>query len=150
VADQVGLTEEGTSRAMAAVDLDNDGRLDLVTTHMFAGPSIYRNTWASDARAGTHWVGIGLRGDGVRCNTEGVGSVVRVSYRGKDGKRVTQMDEKQVMTGFGGQGDRRMHFGLGEFAGPVSVEVNWCGRWTERYPDIAGDRYVELAMTPAP
>ena len=37
VADRIGMSEEGTSRAMAAVDLDNTGRLDLVTTQHVPG-----------------------------------------------------------------------------------------------------------------
>jgi Na+-translocating ferredoxin:NAD+ oxidoreductase RnfD subunit len=146
VADKVGMGTEGTSRAMAAVDLDNSGRLDLVTTHMFSGPTIYRNSITDASAAPAHWLGIALEADGARCNRDAIGSRVTLTYRGVDGKRIQQMDEKQVMSGFGAQGDRRLHFGLGGAQGPVDVQVLWCGKWEEHFQVTAPDRYLSLKM----
>ena len=94
---------------------------------MFQGPTIYRNTLADQSASPKHWIGLQLKGDGRRCNAEGIGSVVRVTHL-ENGKPVTTMDEMQAMSGFGAQGDRRMHFGLGVSGAPVDIEVNWCGR----------------------
>jgi enediyne biosynthesis protein E4 len=140
---QLGVGEAGTpSRAMAAVDLDNDGRMDLVTTRMFKGPMIHRN--AAEPSEDARWVGLSLKGDGKRCNAEGIGSRVELSFTGADGKRVKLTDEMQVMTGFGAQGDRRIHFGLGNARGKVHAAVTWCGQWREEYGNLPVDRYLEL------
>ena len=131
VAQAVGLTEASNSRAMAAVDLDNDGRLDLVVTHQFKGPSIYRNR-LKPQEAPNHWIGFELVGDGVRCNRGAIGSVVKVKTTTDLGNQ-TQMREAQVVNGFSGQDDRRIHFGLGAAAGVVDVTVSWCLGQEARY-----------------
>ena len=40
---QLGLNEPGMSRAMVASDLDQRGRLDLLVTHQFKPPTLYKN-----------------------------------------------------------------------------------------------------------
>lgn len=132
VAEQVGLTERANSRGTAAVDLDDDGRLDLVITHQFRPPTIYRNTGGKAA-----FVGFELAGDGETCNRDAVGSTVRVAG---------QMREVQVVNGFSGQNDRRLHFGLGASPGPVEVDVTWCGQKTRRYGPFEPNRYYRIAQ----
>lgn len=142
VAEQVGLTERTNSRGMAAVDLDNDGRRDLVITHQFQPPSIFRNVERASAPGGANaWIGLRLEGDGVRCNRSGIGSTVRV----RAGESV-QMREAQVVTGFSAQDDGRIHFGLGAHRGEVRVEVTWCGQTTEVREGLAPGRYHRLVM----
>jgi Na+-translocating ferredoxin:NAD+ oxidoreductase RnfD subunit len=117
VATQVGWTRPGNSRGVALVDLDNDGALDVVVTHQFAPPTVYRNQ--SAARS---WVGLALEGNGRECNRDAVGSRVALSAGAR-----TQMREVHAANGFSAQGDRRLLFGLGDFAGPVEVAIRWCG-----------------------
>jgi hypothetical protein len=59
------------------------------------------------------------------------------------------MREMQIANGFSAQGDRRLLFGLGDYAGPVKVEVRWYGAETVTYDDIALDKYRRLVYTPS-
>lgn len=43
VAEKIGMDYKGNSRGMAAADLNNDGKLDLVVTRQFERPTIYQN-----------------------------------------------------------------------------------------------------------
>jgi hypothetical protein len=151
VAKQVGLTELGNSRGVALVDFDNRGVLDLAITHQFAPLSLYRNTLREeDKQAGRvhHWIGMALQGDGKRVNREAVGTQVILSYR-KDGQTVRQMREVQLANGFSAQGDRRLLFGLGDYAGRVKVEVRWYGAETITYDNLTLEQYHRIVYAPA-
>ena len=71
-----------------------------------------------------------------------------LSYE-KDGKIVRQMREVQIANGFSAQGDRRLLFGLGDYAGPVKVEVRWYGAETVTYDDLALDQYHRMLYAPS-
>lgn len=145
VASLVGLTDRTNSRAMASVDLDNDGRRDLVVTHQFAPPQIFRNELAPHAQeSDSHFVGFSLEGDGGRCPRSALGSTVWLSYTEASGRSVRRRHELQSSTGFSGQDDPRAHFGLGAHAGPVDVEVDFCGQGRVRFPGLEVDRYHRL------
>jgi hypothetical protein len=54
------------------------------------------------------------------------------------------MREVQIANGFSAQGDRRLLFGLGDYNGPVDVEIHWYGGRVEHYRDLQLDRYQTL------
>jgi len=66
-----------------------------------------------------------------------------VSYK-QNGKTVRQMREVQIANGFSAQGDRRLLYGLGEYNGPVDVEVHWYGGPIEHHRDLQLDHYQTL------
>lgn len=142
IAQQVGIEGPGNSRGMAAVDLDNTGRLDLIITHEFRAPTIYRNLKTS-ATPTRHWIGFDLESDTPGCNRDGMGSQVYISYL-EGRKPVTQLREKQAINGMSAQGDRRIHFGLGSFEGTPHVTVHWCGKETEDFRNLQPDQYHKL------
>lgn len=151
VAKQTGLTELGNSRGVALVDFDNRGVLDLAVTHQFAPLSLYRNSLQEEDRETGrvhHWIGLGMEGDGVRVNREAVGTQVILSYQ-KDGKLVRQMREVQIANGFSAQGDRRVLFGLDDYAGPITIEVHWYGAETVTYTGLALGRYHRITYAPS-
>jgi len=43
--------------------------------------------------------------------------------------------------GFSSQGDQRLLFGMGDYDGPVSVEVSWCGKEREQFNNLSLNRY---------
>jgi hypothetical protein len=94
-----------------------------------------------------HWIGLALEGDGMRINREAVGTQVILSYE-KGGHTVRQMREVQISNGFSAQGDRRVFFGLGEYKGPVKVEVRWYGAETVTYDDLALEQYHRIVYAP--
>lgn len=128
VAELVGLTAGDNSRGVALADLDDDGRLDVVIANQHGSPTVLRNRSTTDENA--TWIGIELVGDGRICPTGAEGSAVVV--RRADGPPL--IAEAQAATGFSGQDDPRMHFGLGaESPGKVAVSVRWCGGETASY-----------------
>lgn len=117
VADFVGVDEVTNSRGIAMADLNNDGKLDMVVTHMFSGPTFYKNNLKSDA----NWVGFDLSSLKESCNKEAIGSKITIRHSNK-----MQMREKVAVNGFNAQSEKRLIFGLGDFDGPVEVEIDWC------------------------
>lgn len=143
VAQQVGLTQTGPSRGVALVDLDNDGRLDIFVTHQFAPVSLYRNQ--AKAASGA-WIGLDLRGDGVTCNRDAVGTKVAIAY----GKDATQWREVLTINGFSAQNDRRLLFGLGPSApASVTARITWCGQGAPQELALAPGRYHALRQPEA-
>jgi hypothetical protein len=138
VAARVGWTRRGNSRGIALVDLDNDGALDVVVTHQFEPPSIYRNESASK-----RWVGLALEGNGRECNRDAVGTRVVLATKGQP---ATQMREVHAANGFSAQGDRRLLFGLGSATGPVEAAIYWCGARDPQRIALVMDRYHRVSQ----
>lgn len=144
VAEQVGWSQKGNSRGVALADFNNDGTLDVMVTHQFAPVSIYQNTRISTTN---DWIGLALKGNGVACNSDAIGSKVKIKYQ-KDGQQQTQWREVMAINGFSSQSDRRLLFGLGDIkeASLISIEVHWCGEpEAERYEFTSG-HYYSLAQ----
>lgn len=140
VAAQAGITNIGNSRGIALADFDNNGTLDLAITHQFKPLSLYRNTGKP-----RHWLGLAVRGDGKTVSREAIGTQVFVRYPG-----MQQMREVQIANGFSAQGDRRLLFGLGHYAGPVTVEIQWYGAETEVLSNLTLDRYHAIEYRTVP
>ena len=143
IADAVGLTEETNSRGVASADFDNDGRRDVLITHMFSSPTLVKNILKPGFQA-PHWIGLQLRGDGISCNSRAVGTQVKLHSKLK-GKATIQIKEVQLATGFSAQSDERLLFGLGEDSQPVEIEINWCGIKKEKRT-LEVDRYHLIHM----
>ena len=150
VADLVGINEKTNSRAAVLADFDNDGDSDLVLTHQFAPAEIRRNTRMESAgNDHPHWIGLLLKGDGVEVPRDAVGTQVFL----KAGN-LTQMREVSLTSGFSGQSDRRLHFGLGRHAGKVDLQIKWPGCGTQTLQGLAIDAYHTIVFakpaTPLP
>ena len=143
VAPQVGLTQLGNSRGVALADFNNQGVLDVAITHQFGRLTLYRNTLHEEdlARGRVHhWIGLFMQGDGQKISREAIGTQAFVSYS-QNGRPVRQMREVQIANGFSAQNDRRLLIGLGDYDGPVEVEVHWYGAETRTYSGLGLDQY---------
>ena len=143
VAPQVGLTRLGNSRGVALADFNNQGVLDVAITHQFGRLTLYRNTLHEQDRASGrvhHWLGLAIQGDGEKISCEAIGTQVFLTYT-QNGKRIRQMREVQIANGFAAQNDKRLLFGLGDYAGPVELEIHWYGAGTQTYSGLALDQY---------
>ena len=137
VSGQVGFDKGGVYRGVATVDLDNDGRRDVVVTSLFQDPLIYKNIDLKPLGEANHWIGLTLEGDGEICSRQAFGSRVTI---------LDQVQEMQLASGFAAQGDTRLHFGLGAVKGPLTVTVDWCGQKKQIFRNVYPDQYHKLSM----
>lgn len=136
VADKVGVDEETNSRGIAIADLNNDGKLDFISTHMFHEPRFYENTMQTK----NHFIGLEIASNNKVCNREAIGSVITIHYENQ-----SQMREKVTVNGFNSQSSKKVHFGLGEYSGIVDVEINWCGIEKKKY-QLSSGRYHKVTL----
>jgi hypothetical protein len=115
-------------RGLAAGDLDNDGRIDLLVMAQDEPLAFFHNR---TERAG-HFVTFRL--EGTKSNRDGVGARVVV----------TAGERRQAAQRVGGGSylsacDGRLHFGLGASAVVESVEVRWPSGRLDRWTNLAAD-----------
>lgn len=137
VAEEVGLSEKTNSRGVSLTDLDNDGNLDIVITHMFKEPSFYKNVLSP----ANNWLSIELISSDKNCNREAIGSKVKIIYGDK-----VQYREVVSVNGFNAQSDKRLHVGLGKFVGVVQLEVNWCHQYKKSYVINELNRHHQIKL----
>ncbi len=133
IGEQLGpaFTDRNVSRGLALGDLDNDGRLDLVTNVLDGGPQVLHNRLASVG----NWLLIELEGGGKL--TDAIGSIIRVKIDDQIQTRLVRSG-----TSYLSQEDMRQHFGLGA-ATRANVEVHWPdGTTTRRQNAKANQRLV--------
>ncbi len=121
------------SRGLAAVDLDNDGNVDLVVENLVGAPIILHN----NGQAGAHWITFELTG--TKSNRLALGARVTVRAGG-----MTQTDEVRSGGSYLSQSDLRVHFGLGGATGIDSVEVRWPSGRVEALGHVAADHIYEV------
>ncbi|MHC4959195.1 MAG: CRTAC1 family protein [Planctomycetota bacterium] len=102
-----------SARSAAVLDVDGDGRLDLVVNNFNSRANLFVNRWPQRS-----WVG--LRLTGTKSNRDAIGAVVRVKVGGKTLVRIVQ-----AAGGYLAQSSKTLHFGLGDAAGVESCEIRW-------------------------
>ena len=129
-------------RGLAAGDLDNDGRIDLLLVAENAPLALLHNQNASQ----DHFLMLAL--EGTTSNRDAVGARVAVTASGRT----------QVSMRFGGgsyqsASDQRLHFGLGPARIVDRVEVTWPSGGRDCYQGLGADtgyRLREGDPTPKP
>ena len=92
-------------------DYDNDGDVDLVTDGR-----LFQNQGNAH-----HWLRVRLTGHGHKVNHAAIGAQVRIVVPTL-GTLVRQVESG---TGQGNQNDLILHFGLGNHADPVDLNISW-------------------------
>lgn len=140
VAASWGLGEPGFSNGAAYADLDGDGALDLVVSHLGAPAAVYRNR--ARTANGNGYLAVRLRGEGA--NTAGIGARVLLRHAG-----TTQLVEQQPTRGFQSSVDHQLHFGVGAATRVDSLIVVWPDRRFQVLTEVAVNRTLTLAQRDA-
>jgi hypothetical protein len=121
------------ARGLAFADLDDDGRVDCVISHLNEPVAVLRNVAPKENR---HWIGLELIG---AKNRDLVGA--RVAIENKSG-----VQTRFVKGGgsFGSTHDRRFVVGLGANAAVPKVTVHWPGGAVQEFKDLKMDGYSKL------
>jgi tetratricopeptide (TPR) repeat protein len=119
-------------RGVAAGDLDNDGRVDLVVVHRDAPAVLLRNV-----APGGHWLGLRLRG--ARSGATAVGARVECRTGGRSIVRWMTSG-----TGYLSASDPRLWFGFGSARRIERLEVRWPSGAVQVWSDLPADRIMEV------
>ena len=115
-------------RGLVAADLDNDGRLELVTTSLGGPVEIWKHTGPAG-----HWLAIALRG--TTSNRHGLGAAVSV-----DGRPHTITSA----IGYASSVLAPLHVGLGSSTAPPTIVVKWPSGRMQTVTPPGVDRLVEI------
>jgi|SRR5688572_5739627 hypothetical protein len=123
------LIEDG--RGLSVLDLDRDGRLDLLLRNYRQSAQLLRNTGTSG-----HWLQLVLVG--VRSNRDAVGARIRL-------RTGDAWQTREVASGMGFLSGSTLvqHFGLGSYRSADEVQIKWpSGAQTSLGPLTADRRHV--------
>ena len=127
------LTVPAVGRGSAAVDLDNDGDLDVVINNLDGAPTILRN----DGGNQQNFLVVDL--EGRKSNRSAVGAVVTI--RATD---LVQRAERRSGDSYLSHSDPRLHFGLGIRAKVDSIEVRWPNGTVQRFGETPANALVKI------
>jgi enediyne biosynthesis protein E4 len=114
--DQAGAFFDAKIRARGSVvlDLDNDGRLDLLVTAIGDRPFLLRNRGEYDH----NWIKLDL--EGTKSNRDGFGSQIILTAGGRQ-----WYVDASCPAAFLGSSDPRVHVGLGTADRVETIEIRW-------------------------
>jgi len=116
------LTVMGTTstRSSAALDLDDDGDLDIVTNEWNDHPQVLNSNLSDKKRI--HYLKIKLVG--TVSNRDGLGAMVKVNVSTPEGAK-TYTRYHDGKSGYLSQSSMPLYFGLGDAARIWRIEVHW-------------------------
>ncbi|TAF66175.1 MAG: hypothetical protein EAZ55_06935 [Cytophagales bacterium] len=121
-------------RSCAVADYDVDGDLDIIATSIEDGNIIFKN----NNNNGNRWLKIKLQG--VISNKFGIGAKVYVRTASTN----WQMKELTHNSGYGGQSDYLLHFGVGNSTTADSIRVEWPSGIVQRYASINTNQLLTI------
>ncbi|MGA7576109.1 MAG: CRTAC1 family protein [Terriglobales bacterium] len=124
-------------RGAAFGDLNNDGRIDIVTNCLNSQPEILINRSANS----NHWLLINLVGS--VSNRDGLGSRIKVITA-----EGVQYNHATTSVGYGSSSDKRVHFGLGAATRVDQLEVQWPSGIKQVLHGVAADQILTVREPP--
>ncbi|HWW75078.1 MAG TPA: ASPIC/UnbV domain-containing protein, partial [Pyrinomonadaceae bacterium] len=137
VSDSAGLRQPLAARGAAFGDIDDDGDTDVVLAQTDGPPVVLKNSGAKN-----HWLGLKL--EGARGNTQGLGARVSVT----DAGGVRQVFDVTAAGSYLSSNDTRLLVGLGGKAGVRKVEIRWPGGRVQTLDSPKVDTYHTVREQP--
>ncbi|MFT5303036.1 MAG: tetratricopeptide (TPR) repeat protein [Mariniblastus sp.] len=134
-----GLDYPDDGRAIAVVDWDQDGDLDLWISNRNAPRLRFMR---NNSTRYHHSLVLRLIGNGNSSNRDAIGARVEVVSKGLEGKRLIRT--LRAGEGLLSQSSKLIHFGLGQLEQIEKIIVNWPGGDIESFTDINVDGRYEL------
>jgi thiol-disulfide isomerase/thioredoxin len=136
-----GLDFLDDGRAVALVDWDHDGDLDLWTSNRNAPRlRLMRNEMQNE----NHFVALRLQGNGTTTNRDAIGARVEVVARGLGQQKLIKT--LRAGEGFLAQSSKWIHFGLGDATPIDHVSIRWPGGDVEQFAGLEVDRRYHLVQ----
>ena len=135
-----GFGQYSLSNGAAYADLDNDGRLDIITNNINGPAFIYRNK--GDGSDSSHWLEVKLKGKPG--NNFGLGAKI-FAFTGKS----SQLYEQMPTRGYESSVSEIIHIGLGHAKMVDSLQVLWLSGATQTFKNIAADQQIQVVETAA-
>ncbi len=120
-------------RGNAALDYDNDGRMDFLVTALADRAFLLHNR----ATTPSHWLKLQL--EGTRSNRSAYGALLTLTAGD-----LTLHSEQRCPTGFLTQSDPRPHFGLGARVKVDRLEIRWPSGRVQVLTDIPADQILKV------
>ncbi len=114
-------------------DFDDDGNVDLVVVDTSGRPHLLRNSGGT----GNAWLKVDARVAGGKRTALGARVTVVSGAR-------TQFQDVIGVNGYLGQGDTRVHFGLGKAAKADLVRVRWPDGTLDEWRDVKADQVLRV------
>jgi tetratricopeptide (TPR) repeat protein len=135
----LGADFDDDARAVATVDWDRNGTLDLwVTNRTAPRVRLLRN----NAGTANRFLAVRLVGNGTTTNRDAVGARLSLEIPGQPGGR--QLRTVRAGDGFLSQSSAWSHFGLGSTTGSLTLTVTWPGGQTQTFPGLQANRRYTL------
>jgi hypothetical protein len=128
------FVRKGYQRGSAFADLNDDGAMDLIVTSLNEKPRIMLNGGGN----GNHWLLIDARG--TKSPRDAIAAKIKLTTASG---RVLH-NHVSVSVGFMSSSDRRVHFGLGAEAGPVTLEIRWPSGAVQTLTDVKPDQILKV------
>ena len=138
VAFALGLGQIHNQHTAVTVDLDDDGRVDLVQRYETSGLTAPQGVSVHHNQVpGGNWIKFRTRG--VTSNRDGIGARIEVDAGG-----LNQRQWVRSGVGFLSCADRRVHFGLGASPTIDRVTITWPSGQRQFLSDVPANQIVEL------
>lgn len=134
-----GLNHLDDSRAVAAVDWDHDGDLDLWMSNRNAPRVRFLKNNRAD---GNRWIAMKL--EGHTSNRDAIGARVTLELKGEPAKKLVRT--LYAGDAFVSQSSKWLHFGLGETGAVRSMQVRWPGGEVEVFGTLASNRRYRVVQ----
>lgn len=132
VSEKWGFDFKGFSNAVATVDLDLDGDLDLVVSNTSTTPLIYKN---NSRERGQNYLNIEFRGE--KNNPQGIGAKVLIET-----DNGIQFEDQYPVAGFQSSSEPIIHFGLAKTTKINKATITWPDGKEETLTNIPANQRI--------